>query len=278
MSAIIAGLVSFAVGKNLYRTMEGTLTGSFAVACICIWNGFFNSIQVICRERHILKREHRSGLHISSYVAAHVIYQAVLCILQSVITIAVLRTTGVKLPDKPMITGWALVDFGLTLFFITFCSDMMALMVSALAKTTTTAMTVMPFLLIFQLIFSGGYFNLPEQAMPITYATVAKWGLTALCSQGEYNSLPMVSIWNSAYKMKDIEVDGEKPVLEMLKYAEDNDLREEILMQSGQQNQSPEYVFDPNIVKRCWRWLLLWTFIYVVIGTLSLEFIDRDRR
>ena len=56
MAAIIAGLISFAVGSNLFKTMEGTLTGSFAVACICIWNGFFNSIQVICRERAIIKR------------------------------------------------------------------------------------------------------------------------------------------------------------------------------------------------------------------------------
>ena len=82
MSAVIAGLVSFAVGKNLFRTMEGTLTGTFALSCVCIWNGFFNSIQSVCRERAIIKREHRSGLHISSYVAAHMIYQSLLCVLQ----------------------------------------------------------------------------------------------------------------------------------------------------------------------------------------------------
>ena len=45
MSAIIAGLVCFAVGKNLFKTMEGTVLGAFALACICVWNGFFNSIQ-----------------------------------------------------------------------------------------------------------------------------------------------------------------------------------------------------------------------------------------
>ena len=58
MSAVIAGLVCFVVGANLFKTMEGTLMGSFAMACICIWNGFFNSIQVIVRERPIIKREH----------------------------------------------------------------------------------------------------------------------------------------------------------------------------------------------------------------------------
>ncbi|MBP3279906.1 MAG: ABC transporter permease, partial [Butyrivibrio sp.] len=30
MAAVIAGLVSFTVGKNLFKTMEGTLMGTFA--------------------------------------------------------------------------------------------------------------------------------------------------------------------------------------------------------------------------------------------------------
>lgn len=38
-------------------------------------------------------------------------------------------------------------------------------------------MTVMPFLLIFQLVFSGGFISLPEKAQPVTNVTVAKWGV-----------------------------------------------------------------------------------------------------
>ena len=56
MSAIIAGLVCFAVGSNLYKTMEGTLTGAFALACVCVWNGFFNSIVYMQREGDRKKR------------------------------------------------------------------------------------------------------------------------------------------------------------------------------------------------------------------------------
>ena len=40
MSAVIAALVAFAVGANLFKTMEGTMMGTFALSCICIWNGF----------------------------------------------------------------------------------------------------------------------------------------------------------------------------------------------------------------------------------------------
>ena len=278
MSAVIAGLVAFAVGQNLYKTMEGTVMGAFALSCICVWNGFFNSVQVICRERAIVKREHRSGLHISSYVAAHMIYQAVLCILQTLITIAVCSYMKVKLPQEGLVTSWPLVDMGITLFLITYCADMLALLISAFSRTTTTAMTIMPFLLIVELLFSGSFFNLPEEAKPLTNLTATKWGLTALCAQGDYNSLPMVTVWNSALKLKDMEVDGEKPLLNAFIYIEENNLRDELLMESASLNQNPDYNFDPGIVVKCWLWLLLWTVVYVVVSVIILGFIDKDKR
>ena len=278
MAAVIAGLVSFTVGKNLFKTMEGTLMGTFALSCICIWNGFFNSIQVICRERAIVKREHRSGLHMTSYVAAHMIYQAFLCILQVVITIGVCLLMKVKFPEGSLITPWPLVDFGLSLFLITYCADMLALLISAFSKTTTTAMTIMPFLLIVQLLFSGAFFSLPEEAMPLTNLTATKWGLTALCAQGDYNSKPMVSVWNNALKMKDVEVEGEKPLLTLFREIEENNMRDDILMKTGELNQNHEYDFDPRIVVKCWGWLIMWTFVYVMITVLLLEMIDLDKR
>ncbi|WP_026520796.1 ABC transporter permease [Butyrivibrio sp. VCB2001] len=278
MAAVIAGLVSFTVGKNLFKTMEGTLMGTFALSCICIWNGFFNSIQVICRERAIVKREHRSGLHMTSYVAAHMIYQAFLCILQVVITIGVCLLMKVQFPEGSLITPWPLVDFGLSLFLITYCADMLALLISAFSKTTTTAMTIMPFLLIVQLLFSGAFFSLPEEAMPLTNLTATKWGLTALCAQGDYNSKPMVSVWNNALKMKDVEVEGEKPLLTLFREIEENNMRDDILMKTGELNQNHDYDFDPKIVVKCWGWLLMWTFVYVMITVLLLEMIDLDKR
>ncbi len=278
MAAVIAGLVAFAVGQNLFKNMEGTLIGAFAFSCVCVWNGFFNSIQVICRERAILKREHRSGLHISAYISAHMIYQASLCILQVTITIGVCIFMNVSMPTQSLITAIPLVDIGITLFLITYCADMLALLVSAIARTTTAAMTVMPFLLIVELIFSGSFFTLPDKAKPITDLTATKWGLTALCAQGDYNSLPMVSVWNSAVKMKDYEIDGEKPLLEVLRYIEDNNKRDEILLETAKQNQRPEYAFDSEVVTDCWGWLIFWTVIYVFLALIILEFIDRDKR
>ena len=278
MSAVIAGLVSFAVGSNLFKTMEGTATGTFALSCVCIWNGFFNSIQVICRERPIIKREHRSGLHISAYMAAHMIFQAILCAMQAVITIVVCRGLRVVFPTVSLFSRFPLAEIWFTLFLITYCADMLALLVSAVARTTTTAMTVMPFLLIIQLVFSGSFFTLPREATPLTNITISKWGLTALCAQGDYNSLPMVTIWNSAVKMKDVEVDGEKVILPVLQYMERNNLRDDFMYETAKYNQKKEYAHEWRVVLKCWAWILMWTALYAITATLLLESIDKDKR
>ena len=136
----------------------------------------------------------------------------------------------------------------------------------------------MPFLLIIQLVFSGGIFQLTGPAERLTDLTVAKWGMTALCSQGDYNNLPMVSIWNSVVQMKNVEVAGEKPIQKALQYVEETGRRDEFLMHSAQNNQKPEYAFDRDIVLRCWEWLVFYSVLYAFIAVISLELIDRDRR
>ncbi len=278
MSALIAGVVTVVVGMNIFKTMEGTLLGAFALSCVCVWNGFFNSIQVICRERAIIKREHRSGMHISSYVAAHMIYQAVICLAQVIITIEVCKRLGMLLPEASLVTPWPRIDFGITLFLITYSSDMLALLISSFAKTTTSAMTIMPFLLIVELLFAGAVFSLPDATKPISNLTVTKWGLTAICAQGNYNSLPMVTVWNSALQMKDLEIDGQKPLLATFVYIEENGYRDEVLMKSGELNQVPEYNFETGILVKSWIWLIVLTMVFVAAAIILLEGIDKDKR
>ena len=203
MSAMIAGLVGLVTRKTCYLNMEGTLMGAFAMTCVCIWNGCFNSIQVICRERDVIKREHRSGMHISSYVFSHMLYQALICLAQTGVTLYVTHLVGVQYPSTGLFTRWFMVDIGITMFLITFASDMLSLWISALARTTTTAMTIMPFVLIFQLVFSGGMLQLPPWSKPFTYFTISSPGLRAIASQADLNNLPFVTISTILDKVED---------------------------------------------------------------------------
>ena len=208
MAAVIAALVGMVIRRRFFINMEGSLIGGFALTCVAIWNGCFNSIQSVCRERPIIKREHRSGMHISSYVAAHMIYQLMLCLLQTGLTMYVLQLMGVQFPSEGFMTPWMIVDIGISMLLITYASDMMSLFISSIAHTTTGAMTVMPFVLIFQLVFSGGIIPLPAWSQALSNYTISNYGIKAIASQSGYNELPMVTAWNVLSDMRDSEVGG----------------------------------------------------------------------
>ena len=208
MAAIIAALVSMVIRKDFFLTMEGSLKGAFALTCVSIWNGCFNSIQAVCRERPIIKREHRSGMHISSYIFAHMIYQFALCAAQTGLSLYVLKMMGIQFPETGFITPWMIVDLGITMLLISYAADMMSLLISSISHTTTGAMTVMPFVLIFQLVFSGGLLPLPDWTKPLSNFTISNYGIKAIASQSGYNEMPMVTAWNTLIKMRNNELGG----------------------------------------------------------------------
>ncbi len=208
MAAVIAALVGMVIRKKFFVSMEGSLIGAFALTCTAIWNGCFNSIQAVCRERAIIKREHRSGMHISSYVAAHMIYQFLLCAAQTGLTMYVLMIMEIKFPAKGFMTGWMILDIGITILLISYASDMMSLLISSISRTTTGAMTIMPFVLIFQLVFSGGIIPLPAWSERLSDFTISNYGIRAIAAQSGYNEQPMTTVWNAVSGMRGTEIGG----------------------------------------------------------------------
>lgn len=280
MAALIAGLVAYVVGQNMFKTMEGTLMASLALACICLWNGCFNSIQVVCRERDIVKREHRDGMHISSYIVAHMIYQAFLCFLQTIITVFVCKVAGMQLPTQGFITSSFYVDFGITIFLVTYAADMMALMISCIAKTTTAAMTIMPFLLIFELLFSGSMFGLSGTLEKMTDLSIAKWGIRCFCAQADYNSQQMVTVWNQLKKFRNITIPNTdfSVVGELMDWLSKEGKAESLCYWMGKNNQKMEYVRSYGNIFDCWLSLMMFAALFAVISIIVLERVDKDKR
>lgn len=310
MAALIAGLVSMTVGKKMFLSMEGTLKGGLAMACVCIWNGCFNSIQVVCRERDIVKREHRSGMHITSYIFSHMVYQAFLCALQTVVTVSICVLTKVHFPSGGFMTPWFLLDIGITFFLITYAADMMSLTISCLARTTTAAMTIMPFILIFQLVFSSEMFGLTGASLKLTNISIAKWGIDCICAQGDYNSLPMEAAWMQLEKLQNFQVDqfaemGEKEKLELraglkmaglgdlegvkeleegkpmkflVKLLEERDMKDVFCKKTAEANQIERYSKTKDNIKNCWTLLIGIALGFACLSVLILKRIDKDKR
>lgn len=180
---IIPFLACAVAGEEAFRQEYGTRTVSFILVSACIWIGIFNSLTVVCKEREIIKHEYRAGLDLSAYIAAHMIFQGVLALAETVIVSAVTFAAyhgNISNIGK----GGALGVFRFAGLFITFllciyAADMLGILVSSIVKKSETAMTVMPFILVLQLVFAG---NIPlsDRMDTVSYLTLSRWGYNAM--------------------------------------------------------------------------------------------------
>ena len=145
--AIITLLICLVTGPGLFMEYADTKNGAFALVCACIWIGIFNSIRVICRERDIVQREHRTGLRLDSYVIAHCLYEAALCAIDALIVVVLVRIFNFDHFIESGVFGFPTIELYITFFLIVFGSDALGLLISAIVHNENTAMTVMPFAL-----------------------------------------------------------------------------------------------------------------------------------
>ena len=238
-TAIIVLIISMVTSEDMFNSYPETKNGIFAIICACIWIGLFNSVQSICKERDIIKREHRTGLHISSYICAHVIYEFALCAVESlIIVLLVLLKNHSHMPDSGLIFPVE-VEFYVTFLLVTFGSDMIAVLISCIVKTETAAMTVMPFVLIIQLVMSGAIFELSGASEVISYFTFSKWGLNAIGSISLTNSAV-----NSGYEMLG---DG-------------------------------TWEADGGHLLFTWLLMLAYIAIFIILSIIALKQVDKDKR
>ena len=212
MGVIITILVMYVTSDNMFETYEGTKSGLFSLICVCIWIGIFNSIQLVCREKKdIVKDELDKSLYASSYMAAHFIYQFLLCIIQSMIVFVIFYLfLHSKLEGNP-------ISYLMTIFLVMYASDTMAFVISAAVPNPIVAMTIMPLLLLIQLVMAGVLFELDGMADTVASFTVSKWGMMAFGRIGDITGIPMsmegkkVSAEYQGQKLKGIELKGLEP-------------------------------------------------------------------
>ena len=189
-AGITAIIISFVVSENMFNNFEQTKSGFFTLTCACIWLGIFNSVQSICKEHDIIRSEIRQGMKVSSYITANVMWQFLLCFLQSALIFIICGMMGffANSPEKGLIT-YAAFEYFITIFLLVFSSSVLGLFVSSVSGNPTTAMTIMPFVLILQLIMCGVLFELTGISDKVSYITLSKWGMSAFGSTADLNEL-----------------------------------------------------------------------------------------
>ncbi len=136
-----------------------------------IWFGAANSVTEIVKENAIYKRERGVNLRIAPYLLSKMAVLSLLCFAQSLIFVFIL-TVLLDLPN--------FVLFVFAFFFIITAATMMGLTVSSLVATASSATSMLPLLLMPQVVLSGGLFPIdeiePEFARAIFALAISKWG------------------------------------------------------------------------------------------------------
>ncbi len=178
---IIAALLIFLTKQNIFASHNGNdidaQTPLFIMAAAAVWFGTINAAREIVKEAPIYRRERTVNLGIFPYVMSKVFVLGVLCLVQSFLLLAIV---GLKSGYPNGIVLPAFLELYISLVLTSLGGLTMGLAVSAIAPNTDRAMSVVPLLLIPQIIFAGSTFKLSGVTDIISYFIVTRWGLEAL--------------------------------------------------------------------------------------------------
>ena len=187
---LIGILLSIVADDDVFEIYESTKSMMFVLSCSAIWIGVFDSIQEICKERNILRREYMAGLKLRVYILSKILVQMILCAVQSIFLTSTFLLL-VKGSREGILFDNFYFEMVFTVWITAVASAAMGLVVSSVVKTGDKAMAAAPFVLIVQLLFSGILFELKGIAEYISYMTVSRWSVEALGSITHLNSLEL---------------------------------------------------------------------------------------
>ncbi len=185
---LVTVLLSLVAADDVFEIYDSTKPILFAASCAGIWVGLFNSIQEICKERSILKREYMTNLRLGAYVMSKFAVQFIIAVIQSLV-ISTMFAALVGMPDSGVMLGSAFFEFFVTMLLTIMSSAAIGLIVSSLSTNGDKAMTIAPFLLIIQLLFSGILFELEGITQKFAYFTVSNWSVQALGITADLNAM-----------------------------------------------------------------------------------------
>lgn len=172
----VALLTALVAPKPLDWALKGS-GPTFVLGCSAVWFGMINSVRELVKERTIWRREELAGSNAAAYLASKVSVLGTLAAIQSVTTLMALAFTVHLPPTSPVASPF--VAMMITLWLANLAGMAIGLVVSAVAPSSDRAMSIVPYLLITQLVLCGVLFPLGAVA-PISWLMPARWAVSAL--------------------------------------------------------------------------------------------------
>jgi ABC-type multidrug transport system ATPase subunit len=176
--AFILSLVSSAQALTGGATTGEANKVLLLMATCAIWLGTMNSAREVVKELPIYVRERLMGIGPVQYVLSKVAVLSGLCLLQSLLLLLVL-SFKVQIPsDGVVFPGW--LELYVSLSLTSLAAMAMGLLVSAVSSSQERAISIVPLVLIPQIILAGVIFKLSGTAEMLSWLSVAKWSVELL--------------------------------------------------------------------------------------------------
>jgi ABC-type multidrug transport system ATPase subunit/pSer/pThr/pTyr-binding forkhead associated (FHA) protein len=150
----------------------------FMLATVGVWFGVINSAREICKETAIFRRERLAGMRAGPYVASKVIVLFLLVLVQSALLLAVLAAR-VRLPSHGVLMPGAL-ELYLTASLAGLAGIAVGLCISVVAATPDKATSLIPIVLVPQVLFAGLMFHLRHITAVLSWFTTSRWAMDAM--------------------------------------------------------------------------------------------------
>ena len=184
---VVGVLLTLVATSDLYKSYDDTKAILFSLGCASIWLGLLNSVQEICKEKVILQKEHMSDLKLSTYLLSKFIVQGLLAFIQATIMVFIFQEIEGKSEHSILIDSYW--DIQLICFLSILSSSALGLFISAIVKNSNIAMSLIPLILVPQLLFSGMLFKLEGLTKVISNFILCRWSVEGLGTSANLNDL-----------------------------------------------------------------------------------------
>ena len=185
----LALVIVWVAGAGMFEKFEKTQACLFMIVSSTIFVGLCNTIQEVCKERNIVKREYMANLNLGSYILSKLLVQGAVSIISTIISMTVYGI-AFDFPQDGLILNSCFADFFVSVLLLMLASNAMGVLISSSVKNNDTANTIAPYLLIVQVVFSGVLFEMEGFMDVIASLMVSKWGMAELGAICRLNDLP----------------------------------------------------------------------------------------
>jgi ABC-type multidrug transport system ATPase subunit len=159
----------------------------FMLATTGVWFGVINAAREICKEANVLRRERLAGLRVGPYVGSKVVVLFALVLVQSALLLGVVALS-VDMPKSGLILP-ATLELYLTIALSGLAGIALGLCVSAVATTPDKATSLIPLVLVPQVLFAGIMFALHGVTQLLSNLVASRAAVDAMSAIVDSNNL-----------------------------------------------------------------------------------------